>query len=49
VPQAIITDKKQNRRFFIIEGQSQSGILLKKISDGFVTVVYKGEEFNLSL
>ncbi len=49
VPQAVIMDKKLNRRFFISEGQSRSGVELIKIGDGFVTVRYKGEEFNLSL
>jgi hypothetical protein len=49
IPQAIIEDKKLKKRFFLKEGQSSSGVLLKEIDDGMVTVVYKGEEFNLSL
>ncbi|MDB4349337.1 hypothetical protein OAA99_00105 [Omnitrophica bacterium] len=49
IPQAIIEDKKQKRRFFLKEGQSSGGVFLKKIEDGTVTVVYKGEEFNISL
>lgn len=48
-PQAIIEDKKQQKTFFLREGESAGGILLKKIADGTVTVIYKGEEFNLTL
>ncbi|MEE8360318.1 MAG: hypothetical protein V3S04_05265 [Candidatus Omnitrophota bacterium] len=49
VPQAIIEDKKLKKSFFLKEGQSTGGVLLKKIDEGSVTVVYRGEEFNLSL
>jgi len=49
MPQAIIEDKKLKKNFFLKEGQSAGGVLLKKIDDGSVTVVYRGEEFNLSL
>jgi len=48
-PQAIIEDKKLHKTFFLKEGQSASGILLKKIDDGTATVVYKGEEITLTL
>jgi type II secretory pathway component PulC len=48
-PQAIIEDKKKKRRFFLKEGQTSGGIFLKKIESDAVTVVYKEEEFGLSL
>ncbi|MBL7068668.1 MAG: hypothetical protein ISS34_02270 [Candidatus Omnitrophica bacterium] len=48
-PQAIIEDKKVKKTFFLREGQSASGIFLKKIHDGTVTIVYKGEEFILTM
>lgn len=48
-PQAIIEDKKQQKSYFIKEGQTIAGIMLKKIDDGSVTVVYKNEEFSLTL
>lgn len=48
-PQAIIEDKAQNKTFFLREGQSAGGILLKKINGEDVTVIYKGEEFNLTM
>lgn len=48
-PQAIIEDKKQKKSFFLREGQSAGGIFLKRIDDDSITVIYRGEEFNLTL
>ncbi|MFH1753698.1 MAG: hypothetical protein ABH875_05895 [Candidatus Omnitrophota bacterium] len=49
IPQAIIEDKKLQKSIFLKEGQSIGGVLLKAIDEGSVTVVYRGEEFSLSL
>jgi len=48
-PQAIIEDKAQRKSFFLREGQSSSGVFLKKIEEDSVTVIYKGEEFSLTM
>lgn len=48
-PQVIIEDKSANKTFFLRQGQTAGGLLLKKIEDGTITLIYKGEEFNLSL
>lgn len=49
IPQAIIEDRKQKKRFFLKEGQSSGGLFLHSIDDGTVTVEFRGEEFGLSL
>lgn len=48
-PQAIIEDKAKKKSFFLKEGQSAGGVLLKAIEGENVTVIYKGEELNLTL
>lgn len=48
-PQAIIENKKQKKSFFLKRGQAAGGVLLKEIDTDSVTVVYKGEEFILTL
>lgn len=49
IPQAIIEDRKQKKRFFLKEGQSSGGLFLRSIDDGTVTVEFRGEEFSLAL
>ena len=48
-PQAIIEDKKKKSSYFIAEGQTSSGIKVKEIRDNSVTVIYQGNEFDLSM
>ena len=48
-PQAIIEDKKKKSSYFIAEGQTSSGITVKKIGTNSVTVEYQGKEFDLTM
>lgn len=48
-PQAIIEDGKQKKSYFLRKGQSRGGLLLKNIGEGSVTIVYKGQEFDLTM
>jgi hypothetical protein len=46
-PQAIIYDNKLRQTFFLYEGDTLEGILIKAISPGRVTLEYQNEELDL--
>lgn len=48
-PQAIIEDTETKKTHYLNKGQSISGVTIKKIDDGKVTLEYEGEEATLVL
>jgi len=48
-PQAIIEDKKDQKTYYLIKGQSVNGITLEAIDENRVTLDYKGKKMTLFL
>ncbi|NQT06340.1 MAG: hypothetical protein HQ575_02260 [Candidatus Omnitrophica bacterium] len=48
-PQAIIENKKQKKTIFLKKGQTSGDLKLKEIEADSVTVIYRGEEYTLTM
>lgn len=48
-PQAIIEDKKSQKTYYLIKGQSANGIIIEDISEDKVMLDYKGKRMTLFL
>ena len=48
-PQAIIEDKKSQKTYYLMKGESTNGIVVEDVGSDKVTIEYKGKRLNLFL